>query len=392
MLAMMRLFGAAFFGSAFALAVSLCNAEAATHFKILHSFTGAEGTWPQNFIVDRVGNIVGTAEVGGPNGNGAIFKLWPDGTYTVLHAFSRTDGFLPGGFRYIQHSGRIFGTTTYGGRDGCHHAGCGVLYSLKADGTFAVLHRFRKNDEGSQPSGPVPSGPAGLYGVSGGDGPNGLGTIWTLQGRHLTVLHAFENSGDGGEPIGGLLKGLDGNFYGTTVLGGEGHGVSVAGLIYRFTPDGTVTTLHKLVYLTDGSSPRGLIQDRAGNLYGSTWGGGPGDGGTVFKMTPDGTFSVIHSFDRGKGGNLPGKLLLIDNVLYGSTQLGGDLDCNSGNGCGVVFKLAMDGTETVLHTFKGGAIDGAIGGELRKGPHGLLYGCTLIGGSANQGILFQMKR
>jgi uncharacterized repeat protein (TIGR03803 family) len=159
-------------------------------------------------------------------------------------------------------------------------------------------------------------------------------------------------------------------------------------LIYRFTPDGAFTTLHRLDYSTDGGSPSGLIQDLAGNLYGSTYNGGPGGGGTVFKMTPDGTFSVIHSFATGKGGSWPGKLLLIDNILYGTTYLGGDPNCD----CGVVFKLTMDGTETVLHTFKGGADDGAWGRELRKGPHGLLYGCTVGGGSHNYGVLFQMKR
>ena len=125
---MTKSLGAAFLGSAFALVFSLCNADATTDYKVLHDFVSTDGSWPGAFVVDRAGNIIGTAEYGGANGAGTIFKLSPDGTFSVLHAFGGDDGRRPESLQYFQHSGRIVGSTVYGGRSACHHAGCGVLY------------------------------------------------------------------------------------------------------------------------------------------------------------------------------------------------------------------------------------------------------------------------
>jgi uncharacterized repeat protein (TIGR03803 family) len=103
----------AFVGPVFALAISLCNAQAAIHFKILHDFAGTpDGALPESFIVDRAGNVIGTAASGGGSTwDGMIFKLSPDGTYTVLHGFSGSDGRVPVSFYYSQHSGKVVGST-----------------------------------------------------------------------------------------------------------------------------------------------------------------------------------------------------------------------------------------------------------------------------------------
>lgn len=122
--------------------------------------------------------------------------------------------------------------------------------------------------------------------------------------------------------------------------------------------DPTLTVLHSFKgRLSDGEGPSGLVGDAAGNLYGTTSGGGASDDGTVFKLAPDGNgFGVLHSFAGGSNGAHPTAPLVADGAgtLYGTTLLGGRLDCGRGDGCGTLFRLAPDGTEfRVLHNFGG---------------------------------------
>ena len=108
----------------------------------------------------------------------------------------------------------------------------------------------------------------------------------------LTTLHGF-NGADGANPYReSLVQSTDGNFYGTTETGGA----LSYGLVFKMTPDGTVTTVHEFVG-TDGEFPSaGMVQDAAGNFYGTARTAGPGVG-DVFKITPEGTFSVLHGFN-----------------------------------------------------------------------------------------------
>ena len=151
-------------------------------------------------------------------------------------------------------------------------------------------------------------------------------------------------------------------------------------------------TLHVL-YNFGGSSDGGdpyasLIRDAAGNLYSTFgYGGGTSFSGGVFKVAPDGTETVLYSFTGGADGAFPEAALIRDNAgnLYGTTTQGGS------DNIGVVFKVDPSGTETVLHSFTGGT-DGVIpvGGLLRDAA-GNLYGTTSQGGSSNDGILFKIS-
>jgi uncharacterized repeat protein (TIGR03803 family) len=131
-----------------------------------------------------------------------------------------------------------------------------------------------------------------------------------------------------------------------------------------------------------------LIIDSAGNLYGTTAQGGTGDCnsglgcGTVFKLAPDGTETVLYAFTGGSDGSIPGWLLRTANGGFlGTTSAGGDLGCtDSSSGCGTVFKLSPDNTEKVLYAFKGPKTDGAFPGVLIAGSAGNLYGATGWGG------------
>ena len=151
-------------------------------------------------------------------------------------------------------------------------------------------------------------------------------------------------------------------------------------------------TLHVL-YNFGGSSDGGdpyasLIRDAAGNLYSTFgYGGGTSFSGGVFKVAPDGTETVLYSFTGGTDGAFPEAALIRDNAgnLYGTTTQGGS------DNIGVVFKVDPSGTETVLHSFTGGT-DGVIpvGGLLRDAA-GNLYGTTSQGGTSNDGILFKIS-
>jgi uncharacterized repeat protein (TIGR03803 family) len=203
--------------------------------------------------------------------------------------------------------------------------------------------------------------------------------------RNEIVLYAFEDGNDGAEPLASLISDKAGNLYGTTQVGGGANGY---GTVFKLAPDGSETVLHSFAGGTsDGSLPEaGVIADYAGNLYGTTYGGGANGFGTVFKLAPDGTETVLYAFKGGDDGDGPFAGLIRDSAhnLYGTTLHGG-ASGNCTDGCGTVFKLAPDGTETVLHTFAGGS-DGAnpYAGVIADGG-GNLYGTTQVGGTGCDG-------
>jgi uncharacterized repeat protein (TIGR03803 family) len=180
-----------------------------------------------------------------------------------------------------------------------------------------------------------------------------------------------------------------GNLYGTTVSGGIS--VSCCGTVFQLAPNGTETVLHVFGESDgDGIAPyAGLIADADGNLYGTTFkGGGEIDAGTVFKLAPNGTETVLHTFTGGSDGYGPYTgALLMDNAgdLYGTTYAGGSTGCHTHEGCGTVFKLAPGGTETELYVFKSQK-DGVYpeSGVIADGA-GNLYGTTSFGGLSKYG-------
>ena len=211
--------------------------------------------------------------------------------------------------------------------------------------------------------------------------------------RTFNVLYAFQGSSDGGEPYAGLVRDAAGNLYGTAISSGAfGWGV-----VFKVDPSGTETVLHSFDDgTTDGRTPyAGLVRDKAGNLYGTTYeGGGIGciDGcGTVFKVDTTGTETVLHSFAGGTtDGCYPYAGLLRDKAgnLYGTTQACG------ASGYGTVFKVSKSGKLTVLHNFAGGTADGAnpLYGSLLMDTKGALYGVAQYGGTANQGVVYKLSK
>ena len=223
--------------------------------------------------------------------------------------------------------------------------------------------------------------------------PDPTGTGWTE-----TVLHAFgciDMCNGPPSPAGGVVMDAAGNLYGTTLGGGQ---TIYEGLLYKLSPDPSGRWNYTLLYgfcsqpgCPDGANPdAGLIIDAAGNLYGTTLYGGAANEGVVFEVAPDGTETVLHSFQGSPAdGANPEAGLIMDPAgnLYGTTYKGGAANQ------GVVFMVAPDGTETVLYSFcaQPGCADGA-------NPHaglimdaaGNLYGTTYVGGVFNQGVLFEV--
>ena len=267
---------------------------------------------------------------------------------------------------------------------------------------YKTIHRFNKQTgvRGFAPAGALILDAAGnLYGTTYSGGASGVGTVFeltpNLDGSWTeSVLHSF-NGADGADPYSGLIFDAAGNLYGTTV-GGGGYN---AGTVFKLAPnlDGswTESVLHSLNG-TDGAHPySGLIFDAAGNLYGTTWVGGAFGHGTVFELTANGdgswTESVLHAFN-GTDGAHPYSGLIFDAAgnLYGTTYYGGGV-C----GCGTVFKLTPNGdgswTESVLHAFTIGSGDG---NRPRAGlifdAAGNLYGTTENGGGTLRGTVFKL--
>ena len=178
-----------------------------------------------------------------------------------------------------------------------------------------------------------------------------------------TVLYSFTGGVDGGQPLAPLVRDSAGNLYGTAQSGGSFN----FGVVFKVSPTGQQTVLHHFTGKADGGYPTaGLIQDAAGNLYGTTSGGGvrciaSGTGcGVIFKLDPAGNETVLYRFTAGPDGAFPGGTLLRDNsgTLYGTAAQGGIAGACGGLGCGVVFEISATGQHRVLYTFTGGTDGG----------------------------------
>jgi len=283
--------------------------------------------------------------IAAPGGCGTVFGITPSGTLTTLHSFEGTDGEFPYGGLVQASDGNLYGTTFLGGDLGCQQGliGCGTVFQITPSGTLTTLHNFEGRDGWGPWGWLIEAGDGNLYGTTGGGGSAGYGTVFriTLNGT-LTTLHSFDFT-DGYDPYAGLVQGTDGNFYGTTEYGGNygcnnGGGDYGCGTVFKITPNGTLTTLYSFHGSPDGAFPiGGLVQGTDGNFYGTTEASGPACCGTVFKVTPSGTLTTLHGFEGvDDGGNPWGGLVQVPNgFFYGTTISGGTYHR------GTAFRLAV---------------------------------------------------
>jgi uncharacterized repeat protein (TIGR03803 family) len=364
-------------------------------YSLLYSFQcGADGVGPSSGLIrDSTGNLYGTTNSGGQFGYGTVFKVTSGGTESVLHSFagSPSDGSYPDlGSLTLDPEANVYGTTPYGGE-----SGYGTVFKVTATGTESVVYNFTGGSDGGYPYGGVARDSAGnLYGTTYEGGTYYVGVVFKLTADGAeSVLHNFGSSlTDGEYPTGNLTRDSSGNLYGATDRGGA----SSAGSVFQVTASGTESLLYSFKgYPVDGAGPvgGGLLRDTSGNLYGVTQEGGANTLGIVFKLTSAGTESVLLNFNGGTGGGDPIDGLARDAAgnLYGTTLGGGSGAGCPYLGCGVLFELTTAGKEMVLHNFTlGSSSDGGNpwGGVVRD-PSGNLYGTLSVGGAYGCGAVFK---
>jgi uncharacterized repeat protein (TIGR03803 family) len=278
--------------------------------------------------------------------------------------------------------------------------------------TFTIIHQFSGGADGASPeSGLTMDAVGNLYGTtqSGGStncpqaqgGLPGCGVVFQLSnlrsGWVFTPIHSFTGTlqGDGANPANAVLVvGPDGSLYGTTYGGGAVSPrlcIPGCGTVFKLTPisaRGWVeTVLYSFRGVSDGRHPGSdVVFDRAGNLYGTTLGGGVYNHGTVYELSPSRggwTESVPYSFMGGYDGYDPSGGVTFDQIgdLYGVTFEGGGAGCG-GYGCGTVYQLTPSEsgwTENILYSFPGGGGTSLPGGDLIFDRLGNLYGITAVG-------------
>ncbi len=320
---------------------------------LLHSFTGADGEYPNaGVIFDSAGNLYGTASGGGKYGYGVVFKVFASGNFKVIWNFGAEPvGGVPMGSLAIDSSDNIYGTTEfYGGGGNCQGLGCGGLWQISSSGVFTPLYAFTGTSDGGQPYAGVHITSTGvLWGTAQVGGnltacPNGCGVVWKYipQILQFDTVHEFRGS-DGAYPYAGVTEDSAGNFYGTTYGGGLAGCADGCGLIYKIASNGVFSILHKFTGGRDGGEPISTVAfDVSGNLYGTTLAGGDGTGcggagcGVIYKSSNTGNLSVLHAFTgRGDGGQPYAAVSPQGSVLYGTANIGGS------GGAGVVFKAAQ---------------------------------------------------
>jgi uncharacterized repeat protein (TIGR03803 family) len=264
-----------------------------TSFTRLYNFSGGnDGGQPSRLMLS--GNMLyGTAITGGLVGDGTVFAFdTVNSKFAILHSFTATSGgFVSGGVSYgtnsdganpyaslILSSNILYGTTQYGGG-----YGKGTVFAINTNGmNFTNLYSFTGGNDGNEPRGSLILSSNILYGTALYGGTFNNGTVFSLNidGTGYTNLHSFTNGNDGANPIAGLI--LSGNtLYGTATIGGTGF----AGTVFTLSTDGTgYTNLYNFTGGDDGSEPYGSLILSENILYGTTFVGGVNDSGTVFSF------------------------------------------------------------------------------------------------------------
>jgi uncharacterized repeat protein (TIGR03803 family) len=323
----------------------------------------------------------------------------------VLHHFGTgTDGAAAYGRVIFDAAGNLYGTTAFGGT-----SGAGIVFELAnpeapAGWTESILYNFSGGSDGSQPYGGLIFDSAGnLYGTTFQGGASNAGTVYELTpGKGgawtETVLYSFAGGADGSGPQSDLNFDQAGNLFGTTTGGGSpGNGI-----VFQLTPgqggSWTETVLHRFM-TNEGTSPRAaVIFDRKGSLYGTLANDGVFGAGAVFRLKPTNggawTEETLYTFTGGTDGFGPlCRLILLRGKLYGTTVIGG------GSGVGTVFELSPPAnhhgawTLNVLHTFACGSDGCYPWAGLTMDSKCTFYGTTQFGGlPSNGGTVFALKQ
>ncbi len=338
---------------AVALLFAVVAASAQTYTK-LNTYPIGAGAYsgvgaPQVMSQGQDGDLYSTIQNDGTHNVGTVYKMTTAGALTTVYNFcsltSCTDGGYPNGGVTLGFDGNFYGTTQGGGT----HA-AGTVFKVTPTGTLTTLWNFANGTDDSVPIYTTLQGQDGnMYGVSVGQYNTQYGAFFKISPsgvfKALRDL-GYTNGADPNLPT----QGTDGNFYGTTQFGGDP--TCKCGVVYKLTAAGAITVLHAFKgYPTDGNRPIGvLVQGTDGNFYGTTYRGGANNGGSVFKITPAGVSTLLYSFNFSSGyldAQLPvaGLTLGADGNFYGVGTAGGSKNA------GAIFKITPAGSESILYNF-----------------------------------------
>ena len=260
------------------------------------------------------GYFYGTTDNGGTNNAGTVFQISTNGALTALYAFGTVtnasgvvalDGANPDAALVQGSDGNFYGTTQYGGTNGC-----GTVFRISPTGALTSLYSFTGGNDGgygrfSGPTAGLVQGSDGsFYDTTFYGGTNGYGTVFQISPNGaLSSLYSFPGGNEGAYPAAGLVQGSDGSFYGTTEYNGnhpapQGGSFFGAGTVFKISPKGALSSLYSFTGGNDGANPvAGLVQGSDGSFYGTTVSGGQGGVGTVFRLTivPDPQLTIIPS-------------------------------------------------------------------------------------------------
>ncbi len=401
--------------AAAAIAVTVCQPSIA-QLTVWHTFQGTDGESPVGglyWLGD--GYFYGTTKMGGiwdyPNGDGTIFRIFPGITgFTTVYSFSQDPGFYIPYAGLTGFNGQLIGTSFAGGSPAA--TGAGLVFkaymsdpnswNFEGEYDFSENPNFTAGVNGGYPEAALVRGSDGnFYGTTSSGGTNDSGTVYAIDPTtfNLSTIYRFTGGADGGHPIGALVAGNSGiTFYGTTQEGGTNNLGTVFSLAYvsiGLNHFWSLTTLHTFSGGADGGFPQGgLVLGNDGFLYGTTTIGGTnanpaiaGGAGTVWKLDMAGNFTVLHGF----GNGAPNPLIQgTDGNLYGTTRGGSSPEPD-----GTIFQISTSGAFNTLWTFNG--IDGRTpsgalvqyNGTLGIGS-GSLVGTTAQGGTNLYGTVFSL--
>ena len=308
-------------------------------------------------------------------------------TFTDLYNFAGapSDGAYPYAGLARDGKGNLYGTTYYGGS-----SNFGAVFKVDTKGTESVLYSFTNGTDGGYPyAGLIQDKAGNLYGTAYHGGVSSYGVVFKVdtKGAESVAYNFTGGTTDGCYPYGGLLQDKAGNLYGTT----KNCGTSDQGTVFKLSKAGKETVLHSFAGgSSDGAYPlyTSLLMDKTGNLYGITSGGGTAGYGVVYKLSKKGTLTVLHSF---AGGKADGCYAYGTPAMDKTGNLYGTAEGCGVDGYGIVWKVSKKGPETVLHSFAGSDGEYPVAGVILD-AEGNLYGATTSGGANNEGAVYELNK
>jgi uncharacterized protein (TIGR02597 family) len=370
---------------------SVINAQTVT---LLYHFTNTADEISSGPLVLGSGcNLYGATGAGGINTNGSIFSITTNGTFSTVYSFPgpyNANIPTPTGWLIQANDGSFYGTAN------SFNALTSTVFRVSTNGSLTTLCTLLTSAELPGLWGPISLGADGyIYGAC---FVNDYIFKVSTNGAVFTNLFQVDQPDGvpyGTRPQGGVVQGTDGNFYGTTSIGGTNSVCGGGGTVFQITSTGALVNIHAFggyteicTYAdTDGDFPTAaLVQGYDGNFYSTTAAGGDtnSDGayayGTIFQVSPSGAFATLHWFNGIDGADLGdstrafGLIQASDGNLYGVSSEGGNISDNYPNGLGTIFRISISGVFTTLYNFSESDFPVSSPYSLIQGPDGNFYG------------------